>query len=175
MLGLDYDDNSDSTDSEGSTGNTSSPRAGPSAPQPEPDLAPTEELAEDLGDVAMKMRSKRQREEEDDEGFAGLLSKATAMGGGNPAKSSDTEETGEKKGEKQWLSGFMSSKYKDKDKDKDKVGSPKVKEEGGKKIRLNLGVKRIGGYLQKAAEAGGVVEDVKSPEEVKGDTDRVAE
>lgn len=124
-LGLDYEDNSDS---EGSAG-AASPRGG--------ELVPTEELAEEMGDVAMKMRQKRQRAEEDDEGFAGLLGKAAAMSRGSQVS---VEE------------GDPKDKLRQKDKDK----SPGVvKEELGKKIKLNLGVKRLGGYLQKAIEGKG--------------------
>ena len=81
-LGLDYDDGSDS---EGSSG-AQSPRVKPMSSSASPSAAlqgkrvargdtPPEELEEDLGDVAMKMRAKRLREEEEEEGFAGLIVK----------------------------------------------------------------------------------------------------
>ena len=73
---VDYDDGSDSDGSNG----TQSPR------QPGGSVDATQELEEDLGDVAMRMRAKRQREEEDDEGFAGLLGIAKAAGGGSMSK-----------------------------------------------------------------------------------------
>jgi protein phosphatase-4 regulatory subunit 3 len=76
-LGLDYDDGSDSDGSNG----TQSPRQSAAVV--------TAELEDDLGDVAMRMRAKRQREEEDDEGFAGLLGIAKAAGGGSLAKKPD--------------------------------------------------------------------------------------
>jgi protein phosphatase-4 regulatory subunit 3 len=74
------------------------------------DAAPTEELADEMGDVALKMRQKRQREEDEEEGFAGLLSKAAHMGGDGDVK-----------------------------RQKDREKSPEV----GKKIRLNIGVKKL--------------------------------
>ena len=80
-LGLDYDDGSDSDGSNG----TQSPR--------QPAAVVTPELEDDLGDVAMRMRAKRQREEEDDEGFAGLLGIAKAAGGGGLVKKSEGTET----------------------------------------------------------------------------------
>ena len=74
---VDYDDGSDS---DGSNGTQS-----PSQPGSGLGLGATQDLEEDLGDVAMRMRAKRQREEEDDEGFAGLLGMAKAAGGGTLA------------------------------------------------------------------------------------------
>lgn len=134
-MGLDYEDNSDS---EGSTG-AASPRLEPASAS----ATDESELADDLGDVAMKMRQKRQREEDDDEGFAGLLGKASAMGGGGRA-TAVVDDAGEAPKEG-WLASLR-LKDKDRDKDKDKAGSGK--EEGGKKIRLNLGMgKRLGGLL----------------------------
>lgn len=83
---VDYDEGSDSDGSNG----TQSPRQ----PGSGSGLGATQELEEDLGDVAMRMRAKRQREEEDDEGFAGLLGIAKAAGGGSMAKEPvKTEDT----------------------------------------------------------------------------------
>lgn len=66
-LGLDYDD---ASDSEGSTGGES-PKARPSAPTPE---AAEADLAEGLSEVEQKIRAKRLRDEDEDEGvFAQLV------------------------------------------------------------------------------------------------------
>lgn len=74
-LGLDYDDGSDSDGSAGSQ----SPRRG-MPPATPPVITPSEELEKDLGDVALKIRAKRQREEEEEEGFASLVGKGGKKG-----------------------------------------------------------------------------------------------
>ena len=79
-LGLDYDDGSDSEGSSGAQSPVVKPTPGGSPISAQGQASgrgttPPKELAEDLGDVAMKMRAKRLREEEEEEGFAGLLAK----------------------------------------------------------------------------------------------------
>ena len=73
MLGLDYDD---SSDSEGSTGGQSPRLTDPNVTeesQSGPAITPSEALQEDLGDVTLRMRAKRERDEEEEEGFVGML------------------------------------------------------------------------------------------------------
>lgn len=82
-LGLDYDDGSDSDTSSNGNQSPRTTNAPPLADTQKLNTEVTEELEEDLMDVTMKMRAKRQREEEDDADFAGLfgsLSKAGASG-----------------------------------------------------------------------------------------------
>lgn len=116
-LGLDYDDGSDS---EGSNG-AQSPRIpiGPEKGDISARSGQPEEREEDLGDVAIRMRAKRIREEEEEEGFAGML-----VGKG--------------------VSGIMRTPKKEKGKDEEKEnggiggrrdGTPMMRD---KKLRLKL-------------------------------------
>jgi protein phosphatase-4 regulatory subunit 3 len=139
-LGLDYDDGSDS---EGSSGGQS-PRLAPKAEggTGPPPITPPEELAEDLGDMAMKMRAKRQREEEEDEGFAGLLVKANALGGatGKPASAASATAAGAETTAEPTGEGGGASTPKKKER------STPLKD-AGKRIRLSLGSMGIGKAL----------------------------
>lgn len=94
-LGLDYDDGSDSDTS--SNGNQS-PRTTHAPPLSDNKSSPsttttevTEELEEDLMDVTMKMRAKRQREEEDDADFAGLFGSLSKGKSGDGKKKAQTQ------------------------------------------------------------------------------------
>lgn len=69
-LGLDYDD---SSDSDGSAGGQSPHPNVQEESKTEPAITPSEVLQEDLGDVTQRMRAKRVREEEEEEGFVGML------------------------------------------------------------------------------------------------------
>jgi protein phosphatase-4 regulatory subunit 3 len=103
-LGLDYDE----SDSEGSVEGDS------------PKVTETTQLAEDLTDVELKIRAKRQRaeqEEEEDGAMAGLLGKPGAVG--RKLRGEKSEQKSEQKGDEGEAAG----------------GSNQVKD---KKIRLSL-------------------------------------
>ncbi len=95
MLGLDYDDG----DSEGS-GGSQSPRLlaviGKEESGSGPVITSPEELEGDLGDVAMRMRAKRLREEQEEEGFAGMLVAKKPVWT-NPRKEKEKEKEKEEK------------------------------------------------------------------------------
>ena len=144
---VDYDDGSDSEGSSGAQSPVIKPLGATdlgSSPTTTPAAAtPDDQLEEDLGDVAMKMRAKRAREEEEEEGFAGLLGKAkTHAGPGLNLDSAEGEMSG-KPGAGATVQGSDQPGLTDEGKE------GKVKEEekkswsaaagaGGKKLRLNF-------------------------------------
>ena len=156
---VDYDDGSDSEGSSGAQSPVIKPLgaadAGSSPTTTSSTTAsiatPDDQLEEDLGDVAMKMRAKRAREEEEEEGFAGLLGKAKTHAG--PGMNLDTAagemagKVGPDEAEKHSAGGAGSGtaggvaktdEGKVKEKEDEKKSWSAAAGAGGKKLRLNL-------------------------------------
>ena len=142
-LGLDYDDGSDSEGSVGAQSPSITPASSTGAAG---EILTPPELEEDLGDVAMKMRAKRMREEAEDEEFVGLLMRQI------PKKEQGTKRTtrgaaaagaGGGKGGEAGDGGSAGGQARIKEEPKGSTGKEK---ESGKKIRLSLGSfgKRLG-------------------------------
>ncbi|ORX34996.1 component of IIS longevity pathway SMK-1-domain-containing protein [Kockovaella imperatae] len=156
-LGLDYDDGSDSDGSSGAQSPVIKPSASSASwnssetsSSTERGSTPPEELAEDLGDVAMKMRAKRLREEEEEEGFAGLLVKQSkktsdnqSVGNGPASRSRSRSASPNAKGgsDDMKVNGSSTAAATDKE-------SPN----GGKKSKIRLS---FGPFGRKAAGGGG--------------------
>ena len=145
---VDYDDGSDSDGSAGaqsplprsasitdftpdSEGDTASSTSGSSGGEGAMDVDVTkdqERLEDGLGDVAMMMRAKRLREEEEEEGFAGLLVKAGSKKDSSASTATPTETQAEDSGASK--AGV--------EEDKTVKEEPKKGGEGQKKIRLSF-------------------------------------
>lgn len=146
---VDYDDASDSDGSSGAQSPVVKAKLSiqPSSPTPASTAATLDgdatlggevkegdRLEEDLGDIALKMRAKRAREEEEEEGFGGLLMNKAKDGAGDA--SANTGSVVMDKG------ASLEAEEK-----KDDVAAKKEgkKDEGGKKIRLSFGsLKKFG-------------------------------
>lgn len=149
---VDYDDGSDSEGSSGAQSPVIKPLSAAdmgSSPTTSAvaSATPDDQLEEDLGDVAMKMRAKRAREEEEEEGFAGLLGKAKTHAGpglnldtaegemaGKPGVAKQGLEDEQAKGEAQGVAEGKEGKSKE---EGGKSWSAAAGA-GGKKLRLNF-------------------------------------